>query len=142
MVEKFLKIFTEIPLDEIARLAAAQGAELNAVKRVLAFAATEIAHGHDAAVAAQDAADALFSGAAKSENMPQVQIEFDAAMGLLDFLCAAGLFASKSEARRNVEQGGIQLDGEKITDPKHVVAPADEIIVQKGKKTFLRVVKK
>lgn len=142
LVEKFLKIFTEIPLDEIARLAAAQGAELNAVKRVLAFAATEIAHGHDAAVAAQDAADALFSGAAKSENMPQVQIEFDAAMGILDFLCAAGLFTSKSEARRNVEQGGIQLDGEKITDPKHMVAPADEIIVQKGKKTFLRVVKK
>ncbi len=74
--------------------------------------------------------------------MPQAQIEFDAAMGILDFLCAAGLFTSKSEARRNVEQGGIQLDGEKIIDPKHMVAPADEIIVQKGKKTFLRVVKK
>ena len=142
LVETFLKIFTEIPLDEIARLAAARGAELNAVKRVLAFTATEIAHGHDAAVAAQDAADALFGGGAKSENMPTAQIDFAAAMGILDFLCAAGLFTSKSEARRNVEQGGIQLDGEKITDPKHIVAPADEIVVQKGKKTFLRVVKK
>ena len=141
-MEKFLKIFTEIPLDEIARLAVARGAELNAVKRVLAFSATEIAHGHDAAVAAQNAADALFGGGAKSENMPTAQIDFTAAMGILDFLCVAGLFTSKSEARRNVEQGGIQLDGEKITDPKHIVAPADEIVVQKGKKTFLRVVKK
>ena len=142
LVEKFLKIFTEIPLDEIAHLAAARGAELNAVKRVLAFSATEIAHGHDAAVAAQNAADALFGGGEKSENMPTVQIEFGAAMGILDFLCAAGLFTSKSEARRNVEQGGIQLNGEKIIDPKQIVAPADEIVVQKGKKTFLRVVKK
>ena len=63
-------------------------------------------------------------------------------MGILDFLCVTGLFTSKSEARRNVEQGGIQLDGKKVTDPKYTVVPVDEIIVQKGKKTFLRVVKK
>ncbi|MEE1110858.1 MAG: S4 domain-containing protein, partial [Alphaproteobacteria bacterium] len=62
--------------------------------------------------------------------------------GILDFLIATGLFPSKSEARRMVEQGGIQINGEKITDPKFVVAVADEYMVQKGKKTFLKVIKK
>lgn len=142
LVEKFLKIFTEIPLDEIAKLAALQGAELNDAKKVLAFAATEIAHGHAAAVAAEEASRALFGGGAMSENIPTVQIEMPAPMGILDFLVAANLFPSKSEARRNVEQGGIQIDGTKITDREYSVAPADEIMVQKGKKTFLRVVTK
>ncbi len=142
LVDKFLKIFTEIPLDEIAKLSAATGAELNASKKVLAFAATEIAHGTDAARAAADTADALFGGGAKSENMPTTEIEMTGDMGILDFLCAAGMFGSKSDARRMVVQGGIQIDGVKITDPKHIVAVADEIVVQRGKKVFLRVVKK
>lgn len=140
LVEKFLKIFTEIPLDEIARLAALSGAELNAAKKVLAFAATEIAHGHDAAVAAQEAADALFGGGANSANIPSVEIDMAGDMGILDFLCATGLFASKSEARRTVEQGGIQIDGKKFTDPKSVLAVAPEFMVQKGKKVFLKVI--
>ncbi len=142
LVEKFLKIFTEIPLDEIARLAQLQGAELNAAKKILAFAATEIAHGRDAARAAEDAANALFGGGANMENVPTTQIEMASDMGILDFLCATGLFPSRSEARRMVEQGGIQIDGNKIIDPKYIVAIADEFMVQKGKKTFLKVVKK
>ncbi len=142
LVDKFLKIFTEIPLSEIAKLSALQGAELNEAKKVLAFAATEIAHGHDAAVAAADAAAALFGGGANSENMPTTEIEMAGDMGVLDFLCATGMFPSKSEARRMVEQGAIQIDGEKITDPRYVVPVADEIMVQRGKKIFLRVRKK
>ncbi len=142
LVEKFLKIFTEIPLDEIARLSKLQGAELNSAKKILAFAATEIAHGHVAAVAAESAADALFGGGANSENVPSVEIEMNADMGIVDFLMAAKLFPSKSEARRMIEQGGIQIDGKKITDWKSVVSVADEIMVQKGKKTFLRVKRK
>ncbi len=139
LVEKFLKIFTEIPLDEIARLSALQGAELNEAKKLLAFAATEIAHGAAAAQSAADASAALFGGGANSENIPTVDIDMPAEMGILDFLCAAGLFASKSEARRMVEQGAIQLDGAKVIDPKYIVAPASEIMVQRGKKVFLRV---
>ncbi len=142
LVEKFLKIFTEIPLDEIARLSKLQGAELNDAKKKLAFAATEIAHGTAAAQSAADAAAALFGGGDASANAPMCEIEMNAPMGVLDFLCAAGLFQSKSEARRMVEQGGIQIDGKKITDWKSNVAPADEIMVQKGKKIFLRVVAK
>ena len=142
LVEKFLKIFTEIPLDEIAQLSALQGAELNVAKKRLAFAATEIAHGTDAAVAAQEAADALFGGGVNSADIPSIEIEMAGDMGILDFLCATKLFPSKSEARRTVEQGGIQIDGNKITDPKSVVAMASEFMVQKGKKVFLKVIVK
>ena len=140
LVEKFLKVFTEIPLDEIAKMSKLHDAELNEVKKKLAFAATEIAHGHDAAVAAENAAAALFGGGGDMSNVPSVEIEMKSPMGILDFLCAAGLFDTKSDARRNVEQGGIQIDGQKITDPKTMIAPADEIMVQKGKKVFLRVI--
>ena len=140
LVEKFLKIFTEIPLDEIARLSKLQGAELNSAKRILAFAATEIAHGHAAAVAAESAADALFAGGANAENVPSVEIEMTDKMWVLDFLVLIKLFPSKSEARRMVEQGGVQIDGDKVTDWKSVVVPRDEIMVQKGKKVFLKVI--
>ena len=139
LVEKFLKIFTEIPLAEIERLAALKGAELNEAKKILAYAATEIAHGTAAADAAADAAAALFGGGADMSNAPSVEMPMNAPMGVVDFLCAAGLFPSKSEARRMVEQGGIQIDGVKITDPRAMIAPACDIMVQKGKKTFLRV---
>lgn len=142
LVEKFLKIFTEIPLDEIARLSALQGSEINQAKKVLAFAATEIAHGHDAAVAAENASAALFGGGVDMSNVPSVEIEMPNDMPVLDFLVTTGLFASKSEARRMVEQGGIQIDGNKITDIKFVVGVADEFMVQKGKKVFLKVIKK
>ena len=140
LVEKFLKIFTEIPLDEIAELSKKQGAELNDVKKRLAFAATEIAHGTAAARAAARAAAALFGGVGNMENAPTAEIEMNAPMGIVDFLCAVGLFASKSDARRNVVQGGIQIDSQKITDPYATIAPAAEIMVQRGKKVFLRVI--
>lgn len=139
LVEKFLKIFTEIPLDEIAELSKKQGAELNAVKKRLAFAATEIAHGYEAAKSAEDAAAVLFGGGANSENIPSTDLKMSEPMGILDFLVAIKLFDSKSEARRNVEQGGIQIDGEKITDKNYVVEPRESIMVQRGKKVFLKV---
>ena len=142
LVEKFLKIFTEIPLDEIEKLSKLQGAELNEAKKILAFAATELAHGRDAAQAAQDAATALFAGGANAENVPSFELEMAESVGVLDFLVSIKLFDSKSEARRMIEQGGIQIDGKKITDWKSSVEPADEILVQKGKKVFLRVIKK
>ena len=142
LVDKFLKLFTEIPLDEIAKLSVLQGAELNIAKQRLAFAATEIAHGTAAARDAENAALALFGGAGASDNAPQAQIQMDDDMKIVDFLTHIGLFESKSEARRNVEQGGIQIDGNKITDVQYVVKVGDEFMVQKGKKVFLRVVVK
>ena len=92
-----------------------QGAELNDVKKRLAFAATEIAHGTDAAKKAEEAAAALFGGG-NSDNAPSTDLKMKEAMNIVDFLVAVKLFDSKSEARRTLEQGGIQIDGNKITD--------------------------
>lgn len=142
LVEKFLKIFTEIPMDEIEKLAKLQGAELNEAKKILARAATTIAHGADAAAAAETAAAALFGGGANMENVPTAEIAMPEPMGALDFLCAAGLFDSKSDARRMIEQGGVQIDGEKLTDWRAVIKPKSEFMVQRGKKTHLKVVVK
>lgn len=142
LVEKFLKIFTEIPLEEIAELAQKQGAELNDVKKRLAFCATEIAHGTDSARDAENAANALFGGGADNANVPSFDLEMNAPMNIADFLVAIKLFDSKSEARRMVEQGGIQIDGEKITDKNYTVEPRESIMVQRGKKVFLKVIVK
>lgn len=142
LVEKFLKIFTEIPLNEIAELSKKQGAELNDVKKRLAFCATEIAHGTDAAVAAESAAAALFGGGVNMDNVPSFELKMETPMPILDFLVAIKLFDSKSEARRMVEQGGIQIDGEKITDKEYCVEPRESIMVQRGKKVFLKVLVK
>ncbi len=142
LVEKFLKVFTEIPLSEIDKLTKLKDAELNEAKKILAFAATEIAHGREAALAAQDSAAALFEGGGNLKNIPTVEINIGETISVLELLVASGLFQSKSEARRMVEQGGIQIDGKKITDWKTEFISSDEFIVQKGKKTFLRVMKK
>ena len=138
LVEKFLKIFTEIPLTEIAELSKKQGAELNDVKKRLAFAATEIAHGTDAAKKAEEAAAALFAGG-NSDNAPSTDLKMKEAMNIVDFLVAVKLFDSKSEARRTLEQGGIQIDGNKIIDKNYTVEPKESIMVQRGKKVFLKV---
>ncbi len=138
LVEKFLKIFTEIPLEEITELSKKQGSELNDVKKRLAFCATEIAHGTDAAKKSEEAANALFGGG-NSENAPSFDLKMSESMNIADFLVTIKLFDSKSEARRMVEQGGIQIDGEKITDKNYIVEPKESIMVQRGKKVFLKV---
>ncbi len=142
LVPKFLRLFTELPLDEIAELEKAQGAELNKVKARLAFLTTEIAHGTDAAIDAQKTAEALFGGNGSIENAPSIEIVMNAEMNIADFLILVKLFDSKSEARRMIEQGGIQINSERITDKNAVVSVAKEFMIQKGKKTFLRVIVK
>ncbi len=142
LVEKFLKIFTEIPMDEIEKLSRLRGAELNDAKKILARAATTIAHGAAAADDAERAAAALFGGGGDMQNVPSVEIEMPDQMGALDFLCAAGLFDTKSDARRMIEQGGVQIDGQKLTDWRAVVAKKSEFMVQRGKKTHMKVIVK
>lgn len=138
LVITFLKIFTEIPVEEIEKMSSLQGAELNDVKKRLAFAATEIAHGTKAAQEAEATAASLFCGG-NSADAPSFDLEMREPMPIIDFLVAVKLFDSKSEARRMVEQGGIQIDGEKITDKEYIVQPAESIMVQRGKKIFLKV---
>ena len=138
LVITFLKIFTEIPVEEIEKMSALEGSELNEVKKRLAFAATEIAHGTKAAQEAEATAAALFGGG-NAADAPSFDLEMHEPMGIVDFLVAVKLFDSKSEARRMVEQGGIQIDGEKITDKEYIVKPVESIMVQRGKKVFLKV---
>lgn len=137
--ELLLSLFTDIPMDEIKSMCKA---DIIAAKKCMAFEVTKLIHGHDLAQSAVDTAAALFGGGADMSNVPSAEIEMSGDMGVLDFLVATGLFPSKSEARRMVEQGGVQIDGDKITDIKYVVSPADEYMVQKGKKTFLKVIRK
>lgn len=145
LVEKFLKIFTEIPLDEIAKLAKLQGAELNEAKKILAFSATEIAHGTDEAQKAADAAAALFSGG-DATNAPSVDYKIPQTVpNIVDFTIAVGLFPSKSEARRTIEQGGLSINDQKVTSIDQVVLmpePGMHLMLRKGKKTFLKVIMK
>lgn len=134
--EMLLALFTDIPMDEIKEMCKT---DIIAAKKRMAFEITKLIHGEELAQSAANTAASLFSGG-NADDMPTVEIEMKSPMGILDFLCTAGLFESKSDARRNVEQGGIQIDGQKVTDPKTMIAPATEIMVQKGKKVFLRVI--
>ncbi|MDR2769848.1 MAG: tyrosine--tRNA ligase, partial [Rickettsiales bacterium] len=135
LVDKFLKIYTDIPLPEIAKLYGLQGAELNDAKKILAFEATKITHGEAAAREAAEAADAMFGGGAAASGVPKVRVNAKLPMGALDFAMLSGLFASKSEARRTIEQGGLSIDGVRVSGPDIVVLPAASLLVQKGKKT-------
>lgn len=135
LVEKFLKIFTEIPLDKVEKLMAG---DINAAKVELAFAATEIAHGTEIAAAQRDAAANFFSGA----GAPEIDYKLpDTVPSVLDFVMAVGLFDSKSDARRTIEQGGLSIDDQRVTDANQVVLmnPGISMMLKKGKKTYLKV---
>ncbi len=137
--EMLLALFTDIPMDEIREMCKS---DIIAAKKRMAFEITKLIHGPELAQEAVNTAAALFGGAGAAENMPTREIEMPAPMGVLDFLTTVGLFDSKSDARRMVDQGGIQIDGEKITDWRAIVAPKKEFVVQRGKKVFLRVIVK
>ena len=148
MVEQLLKFYTFLPLDEIAALAALEGAELRRAKEVLAFEATKLSHGEDAARTAQAAARALFSGEGDlGEGVPTTtipQADLAAGIPLIDLLVATGLAKSKGEARRLISQGGAAVNGATVTDIEARVGEADlrdgAIILRAGKKRFSRVV--
>lgn len=130
-----LALFTDIPMDEIKKMCKD---DIIAAKRRMAFEITKLVHGENAARQAAETAASLFGGG-NADNAPSFDLDMREPMGIVDFLVAVKLFDSKSEARRMVEQGGIQIDGEKITDKEYIVQPAESIMVQRGKKVFLKV---
>ena len=134
--EMLLALFTDIPMNEIKSMCAS---DIIAAKKRMAYEITKLIHGEELAQQAVDTASSLFSGAANSENAPSFDLEMTEPMGIVDFLVAVKLFDSKSEARRMVEQGGIQIDGTKITSKDYIVESTDSLLVQRGKKTFLKV---
>ncbi|MCB1885651.1 MAG: tyrosine--tRNA ligase [Geminicoccaceae bacterium] len=127
-VGRFLRLFTELPLDEVARLEALQGAEVNEAKKVLAFEATKLAHGAGAAQAAAETARAVFEGAGVADDMPGIEVagdDLDAGIPVLDLLQRAGFAASNGEARRLIRGGGARLNDEPVRDEALLVGTGD-----------------
>jgi tyrosyl-tRNA synthetase len=146
-VQRFLKYYTFLPLEEITRLSAVQGAELRQVKEVLAFEATKLTHGEDEARQARDAAHALFEGIGELAGVPETaipQVRLTAGVPVVDLLVETGLAASKSAARRLIQQGGASLNGNRLAQLEAVVTSADlhdgALLLRAGKKHYHRVV--
>ena len=142
-VEKCLRMLTFLPLEEIAELTAHKDERINHAKEVLAYEVTRLVHGDAEASKAQEAARAAFSGEA-SANMPTFKAEIpEDGMGIVALMKAAGLVPSNGEGFRTIEQGGLSINGEKVTDTKLLVTKDmfkdGPIILKKGKKTFLKV---
>ena len=145
-VEKCLGLLTFLPMDEVRRLGALQGSEINEAKRVLAFEVTKLIHGEEEATKAQQAAEALFGSGANSENMPTTAIteaELNEDARLIAWMAKAGMTKSNGEARKAVQQGGVSVGDQKISDPDYKFTAemlADGVVVKKGKKTFQKFV--
>lgn len=146
-VEKLLKIFTFVPVDEIKRLAALEGAELREAKRVLAYEATAMTHGETEARAAEEAARAAFAQGGDLSAMPTSIIDFsrlEQGLGVLEIFTEVGLTQSRGEARRMVQQGGIYVNDQKVDQVEASLTPADltpaGILLRAGKKKYHRLV--
>ena len=145
-VLKCLRMLTFLPIEQIDEMDRWEGSQLNQAKEILAYELTELVHGEEEAKKAQEGARALFSSG-NAENMPVAELmEEDLTEGSIDvisMLVKAELVTSRSEGRRAIEQGGVSVDGEKITDihheiPKEVLA-GDGVVLKRGKKKFKKV---
>ncbi|MBQ4536338.1 MAG: tyrosine--tRNA ligase [Lachnospiraceae bacterium] len=147
-VLKCIRMLTFLPLEQIEEMDAWEGSQLNQAKEILAYELTKLVHGEEEAEKAQASARALFAGGNAAE-MPTYELAdsdfLDGKIDILGVLAASGLTASRSEARRAVEQGGVTVDGEKVTDVKATFAPeqfaGEGVVVKRGKKNFKRIVK-
>ena len=148
-VIKCLRMLTFLPLEQIDEMAKWEGSQLNQAKEILAFELTQLVHGTEEAEKARESARALFAGGAQGADMPTCALEdsdfINGTIDILGVLVKAGLTSSRSEARRAVEQGGVTVENEKITDIKTTYSPevfaGEGIMVRRGKKNFKKVVK-
>ena len=145
-VLKCIRMLTFLPLEQIDEMDHWEGEQLNQAKEILAYELTKMVHGEEEAEKAQATARGLFSGAADHENMPATQLDAalvkDGAVGLLAAMVTAGLCGSNREARQLVQQGGVLVDGKKVTDPKAVLtveALNKGVVIKKGKKVYHKV---
>ncbi len=145
-VMKCLRMLTFLPLEQLDEMAHWQDAKINEAKEILAFELTKMVHGEEEAKKAQDAARALFSTGGDASNMPSTALTAedltDGAIGLLDLMLKCGLVPSKKEARRLIDQGGVEVNGQKISDAAIQISQddlsGDGVTVKKGKKVFHR----
>ena len=145
-VLKCIRMLTFLPLEQIDEMDHWEGEQLNKAKEILAYELTKMVHGEEEAEKAQATARGLFSGAADHENMPSTKLDAelvkDGGVGLLAAMVAAGLCGSNREARQLVQQGGVLVDGEKVTDPKAVLTVDvlnKGVVIKKGKKVYHKV---
>ena len=146
-VLKCIRMLTFLPLEEIEKMESWEGSQLNRAKEILAYELTALVHGEEKATKAQEAARALFSGAADTANMPTVELtaeDFtDGQIQINEIMLKAGLIKSKGEGRRLIQQGGVTLDEQKVTDPVASLTVADlegnDKILKKGKKVFYKI---
>ena len=146
-VIKCLKMLTFLPLEQIQEMEAWEGSQLNKAKEILAYELTNLVHGEEEAIKAKDAAKALFSSG-NAANMPSYTLKdedlTDGSIDILSLLYVSGLVPSKSEARRAVQQGGVSVNGEKVTDIKTSYTASDfaeDVVLKKGKKNFRKILK-
>ena len=148
-VLKCIRMLTFLPLEEIDAMDKWEGSQLNRAKEILAFELTKLVHGEEEAKRAETAAKALFAGGADNSNMPTTALaaeDFtDGAITVIDLLVKAGLCSTKSDARRTIEQGGVFIGDDKVTEVKAAVGEArfegDGLIIRKGKKNFHKFTK-
>ena len=147
-VIKCMKLLTFLPLEEIQKMEKWEGSQLNKAKEILAFQLTELVHGTEEAKKAEAGAKALFAGGADTEHMPTTELaaeDFDEEgnIDLISLLVKSALVTTRSEGRRAIEQGGVSVDGEKVTDIRHVLSKdaltGDGIVLKRGKKKFNKV---
>ena len=146
-VLKCIRMLTFLPLEEIDKMETWEGSQLNQAKEILAYELTNLVHGEEEAKKAQEGARALFS-TGSAADMPTAELSdedfTDGTSDVINILVKSGLVATRSEGRRAIEQGGVSVDGEKVTDVKATVAkdsiPQEGIIVKRGKKNFRKVV--
>ncbi len=132
-VGRFLRLFTDLPLDEIARLEALEGSEINVAKIALANAATEMCRGEEAAVTAAETARKTFEDGTAGEDLPVIMVEGD--ILLVDALVSLGFVTSKKEARRMIQGGGARVDGDAVSDENRVIVPSQTPVkISAGKK--------
>ena len=149
-VIKCLKMLTFVPMSEINELAKLEGSELNKAKEILAFELTKLVHGEEEAQKALEGARALFSSKSDTDNMPSTELDesifTDGKINIIDLLSATGLVPSKAEARRLIQQGGVAVDDEKITDFKADITKDNfakgYVVIKKGKKVFHKAILK
>ena len=146
-VIKCLKMLTFLPLEQIQEMEAWEGSQLNKAKEILAYELTNLVHGEEEAIKAKDAAKALFSSG-NAANMPSYTLKdedlTDGSIDILSLLYVSGLVPSKSDARRAVQQGGVSVNGEKVTDIKTSYTAndfAEDMVLKKGKKNFRKILK-
>lgn len=145
-VLKCIRMLTFLPLEEIDKMDSWEGSQLNQAKEILAYELTKLVHGEEEAEKAQATARALFGGQGNMDNMPETTLSdadlTDGVIGILDLMVKVGLCSSKGEARRLVQQGGVSVDGNKVTDIASTFTPenlSEGIVIKKGKKVYHRV---